>query len=57
VDDFTGFPVAEHDDVPDCLSRILDPALGAVFPEPEESVVRDNRVSGVLETQYDVFAR
>lgn len=57
VDDFTGFPVAEHDDVPDCLSRILDPALGAVFPEPEESVVKDNRVSGVLETQYDVFAR
>ena len=27
------FPVSRHDDMLDCLARIVDPALGAVFPE------------------------
>jgi phage terminase large subunit-like protein len=31
-DEYTGFPVAKHDDMLDDLSRIVDPALGAVFP-------------------------
>lgn len=30
--EYLNFPVAEHDDMLDCLSRILDPKLGAVFP-------------------------
>lgn len=31
-EEFTQFPVAKHDDMLDCLARIVDPALGAVFP-------------------------
>ena len=30
--EYLNFPVAGHDDMLDCLSRILDPKLGAVFP-------------------------
>ncbi len=30
--EFLNFPVAKHDDMLDCLSRILDSKLGAVFP-------------------------
>ena len=30
--EYLNFPVAEHDDMLDCLSRILDSKLGAVFP-------------------------
>lgn len=33
-DEFLAFPVAVHDDMLDCCARILDPALGAVFPDP-----------------------
>ncbi len=32
TDEYTAFPVAKHDDMLDALARILDPALGAVFP-------------------------
>lgn len=31
-DEFTEFPVARHDDMLDCLARIVDQGLGAVFP-------------------------
>jgi predicted phage terminase large subunit-like protein len=31
-DEFTAFPVAIHDDMLDCLSRIADPDLNAQFP-------------------------
>lgn len=34
--EFLNFPVAEHDDMLDCLSRILDSKLGAVFPVSQE---------------------
>ena len=30
--EYKAFPVAAHDDMLDCLARILDPELGAVFP-------------------------
>ena len=30
--EYLNFPVVEHDDMLDCLSRILDSKLGAVFP-------------------------
>lgn len=30
--EYLNFPVAEHDDMLDCLSRIVDGKLGAVFP-------------------------
>ena len=31
-DELSQFPVARHDDMLDCLARIVDPGLGAVFP-------------------------
>jgi phage terminase large subunit-like protein len=31
--EYRAFPVAVHDDMLDCQARILDPALGAVFPD------------------------
>jgi predicted phage terminase large subunit-like protein len=30
--EFTAFPVTTHDDMLDCMARILDPVLGAEFP-------------------------
>lgn len=30
--EYLTFPVSSHDDMLDCLARILEPALGAVFP-------------------------
>jgi phage terminase large subunit-like protein len=32
-EEFLAFPVGEHDDMMDCISRIFD--LGAVFPKPK----------------------
>lgn len=36
--EYQTFPVSSHDDMLDCLSRILDPALGAAFPKQPGSV-------------------
>lgn len=36
--EFINFPVAGHDDMLDCLSRILDNKLGTIFPMRKESV-------------------
>lgn len=35
-DELESFPVMVHDDMLDGLARILDPDLGAAFPEPKE---------------------
>lgn len=32
-DEYTSFPVSVHDDMLDCISRIMDPVLGAEFPD------------------------
>jgi phage terminase large subunit-like protein len=32
VEEFSAWPYAPHDDMMDCLSRIVDPQLGAVWP-------------------------
>lgn len=34
-DEYTAFPVCVHDDMLDCLARILEPTLGAEFPKAE----------------------
>ncbi len=34
-DEYRTFPVALHDDMFDCISRILDPDLGVVWPRPK----------------------
>ena len=31
-EEYKAFPVSSHDDMLDCIARILDPKLGAVFP-------------------------
>lgn len=36
ADEYLAFPVSVHDDMLDCLARILDPALGAEFPRLEK---------------------
>jgi predicted phage terminase large subunit-like protein len=48
AEEYLAFPVALHDDMLDCLSRILDPELGAAFPRPAE---RDWRAQE--EDRYD----
>ena len=37
--EYLTFPVSSHDDMLDCLSRIVDPALGAVFPMQADCVL------------------
>lgn len=37
-DEFLAFPVSVHDDILDCLARILDPMFGAEFPKIKEVV-------------------
>ncbi len=34
-EEYLAFPVSRHDDMLDCLARILDPDLGAEFPLPD----------------------
>ena len=34
--EYIDFPVGSHDDMLDCMSRILDENLGAVFPKMKE---------------------
>jgi phage terminase large subunit-like protein len=36
AEEYLAFPVSLHDDMLDCLARILDPELGASFPMPED---------------------
>jgi phage terminase large subunit-like protein len=33
TDEYLAFPVCVHDDMLDCVARILDPALSAEFPK------------------------
>lgn len=43
ADEYNAFPVCTHDDMLDCVARILDPTLTAEFPKPapkEERQVR-----------------
>lgn len=41
-EEYVAFPVSQHDDMLDCKARILDPALGAEFPDTEEWKDDDN---------------
>lgn len=55
-DEYLAFPVAPHDDMLDCMARILDPALGACFPLVPGSVhdgYSGDSMQGIMD--YDVF--
>lgn len=51
VDEYLAFPVASHDDMLDCLARILEPRLGATFPLPDEEAAPLQRAV----VDYDFF--
>jgi predicted phage terminase large subunit-like protein len=42
-EEFDGFPVALHDDAMDCMARILDEDLSAMWPEVDEEPARYRR--------------
>ncbi|WP_415716978.1 hypothetical protein [Maridesulfovibrio sp.] len=52
-DEFLAFPVAAHDDMLDCMARILDPALGAVFPKEQHVLEQQENMQGLMD--YDIF--
>ena len=53
-DEYSTFPVGKHDDMLDCISRIEDPAFGAVFPSLRSSG-RDEETGRRAKTEYDVL--
>lgn len=54
-DEYLAFPVSQYDDGMDCEARILDPALGAEFPEPKEELPYSDEPYKA-KTEYDIFA-
>ena len=55
--EYLPFPVANHDDMLDCISRIKDPALGAEFPlTDEEEYARESYHPTTANTEYDLHA-
>ena len=58
-DEYLPFPVAVHDDILDCASRIVEPVMLAVFPEKDERAVVSstyNQEPSKVLTEYDVLA-
>ena len=45
-DEYSAFPVCVHDDMLDCLARILDPGLGVEFPKIVAPITYDYGDSG-----------
>lgn len=52
--EYLAFPVSAHDDMLDCLSRIVDPELNAVFPREQQE--RFGHITAYADTNYDLFA-
>jgi predicted phage terminase large subunit-like protein len=46
AEEYRAFPVAIHDDMLDCLARILEPELAAVFPKPAPKPPTSSRGGG-----------
>ena len=49
-DEYSAFPVAVHDDMLDCMSRILDSDFGAKFPDASASIFTPDTIG----VRYDV---
>lgn len=45
-DEFTSFPVSVHDDMLDCMARIVEPNLDAKFPKPAPKPDNEHHYSG-----------
>jgi len=54
-DEFTAFPVAVHDDMLDCLSRIVDPLMGAKFPVIHTEQRRSSKAR-VADSEFNPYA-
>jgi predicted phage terminase large subunit-like protein len=54
-DEFMAFPVGVHDDMLDCIARILDPELGATFPKIETRVDEYRKTAYLTKHQYAVL--
>lgn len=52
-EEYHAFPVAAHDDILDCMARILDPELGAVFPEITTDDYRIEETRRQRDNRYD----
>lgn len=58
TDEFLAFPVAPHDDMLDCIARILDEDLGAEFPLETDSVdgyLEMRNTSASVNSNYEVL--
>jgi phage terminase large subunit-like protein len=52
-EEYTAFPVPLHDDMLDCVSRVLDPDLKAVFPREKQEVIAP--VASTTNADYDLY--
>jgi len=58
-DEYETFPVSSHDDMLDCMARVVDPELAAQFPDPKRSHdIRDHLLQRreSAQEEYDPFA-
>lgn len=52
TDEYLAFPVSTHDDMLDCMARILEPSLGTEFPSQLGAVVES---TGIGNMEYDFY--
>lgn len=50
------FPFSVHDDILDCLARILDPDVHAVPPRPRDSLLFGGKRQEMVDNDYDPLA-
>lgn len=54
ADEYKAFPFCIHDDMLDCLSRILDPKLGATFPDFTDTIIGNSKLGLASRTNETV---
>jgi len=52
ADEYMAFPVSTHDDMLDCMARILEPVLAAEFPSPLDMSVEQTDLGNM---EYDLY--